>query len=86
LPTNIRDGVHHPDSGHDHRATPQTAISNIEINARRPPAQGYGKSASSVSSSQKQEFKAKSIGPARALALDARVREDDSVYFQTIPE
>src|ERR1700676_1186282 len=30
-----------PDSGHDHRATLQTAISNIEINARRPPAQGY---------------------------------------------
>jgi hypothetical protein len=28
-------------SGHDHRATRQTAIPRTEINARRPTAEGY---------------------------------------------
>ena len=36
LSTDIKDGVHHHIGGHDRRATLQTAISNVEINARQP--------------------------------------------------
>jgi hypothetical protein len=36
------------DSGHDHRATLQTAIANVEINARRPTAKGYTESGTKI--------------------------------------